>query len=251
MSHSGWFQPLAAPLVQAGLKLVGADRRGTGLNEEARGDAPSAKVLVDDVKRIIAAERTEGTPLHLVGWCWGAVLAINVAAEAEDLFDSLVLLAPGLHPTEALKTRMRAQESVHKPSSDATPCLESPISEEMFTSGPYLASLIAKDEHRTRYFSPRFSSIMTKMALGATLRLGRLGLPLLTVLADADQATDNEQTTRELERLTNGAVSIVSVRSAHGLQFDAPKELGRHLVSWVQAKTRTASAAPRSTHRAG
>lgn len=236
MSHAGWFQPLAPGLVRAGLKLVGADRRGTGLNEEDRGDAPSAKALVDDVKTILDAERAVDAPLHLVGWCWGAVLAINVAAENEGSFASLALLAPGLYPTEALLARMREQEEIRGSSPPETPCLESPIREDMFTTGPYLASFIAKDEWRTRLFSPRFHGVMAKMAMGATLRLGQLGLPMLVVLADADLATDNAQTARAFERLQRAKVSIEHIQSAHGVQFDAPEELARLLVSWVQAE---------------
>ena len=236
MSHAGWFQPLAPGLVRAGLKLVGADRRGTGLNEEGRGDAPSAKALVDDVKTILDAERVAGAPLHLVGWCWGAVLAINVAAEHEGSFASLALLAPGLYPTEALLARMREQEEIRRSSPPETPCLESPIREEMFTTGPCLAGFIAKDERRTRLFSPRFHGVMAKMAMGATLRLGQLGLPMLVVLADADLATDNARTARAFERLQRADVSIEHVRSAHGVQFDAPEELARLLVSWVRAE---------------
>lgn len=236
MSHAGWFQPLAPGLVRAGLKLVGADRRGTGLNEEGRGDAPSAKALVDDVKAILDAERVAGAPLHLVGWCWGAVLAINVAAEHEGSFASLALLAPGLYPTEALLARMREQEEIRRSSPPETPCLESPIREEMFTTGPHLAGFIAKDERRTRLFSPRFHGVMAKMAMGATLRLGQLGLPMLVVLADADLATDNARTARAFERLQRADVSIEHVQSAHGVQFDAPEELARLLLSWVRAE---------------
>ena len=236
MSHASWFQPLAPPLVRAGLKLVGADRRGTGLNEEDRGDAPSAKALVDDVKTILDAERVVAAPLHLVGWCWGAVLAINVAAEHEGSFASLTLLAPGLYPTAALRARMREQEEIRRSSAPETPCLESPIREDMFTTGPQLASFIAKDERRTQLFSPRFHSIMTKMAMGATLRLRQLGLPMLVVLAEADLATDNEQTARAFERFQRANISIEHIRSPHGIQFDAPEELARLLVSWVRAE---------------
>jgi len=244
MSHAGWFQPLAPRLVRAGLKLVGADRRGTGLNEEDRGDAPSAKALVDDVKTILDAERVVDAPLHLVGWCWGAVLAINVAAEHEGSFASLTLLAPGLYPTEALHARMREQEEIRRSSPPETPCLKSPIHEDMFTTGPHLASFIAKDERRTQMFSPRFHSVMAKMGMGATLRLGQLGLPMLVVLADADLATDNARTTRAFERLQRANVSIEHIQSAHGIQFDAPEELARLLVSWVRAERNDSRAGP-------
>src|SRR5260221_13460601 len=53
MSHSLWFHPLAPPLLAAGLKLVGADRRGTGENDVARGDAPSGTVLLNDAAAIV------------------------------------------------------------------------------------------------------------------------------------------------------------------------------------------------------
>ena len=41
MSHSGWFRDLAHLLTGCQLDVVGADRRGSGLNECDRGDAPS------------------------------------------------------------------------------------------------------------------------------------------------------------------------------------------------------------------
>jgi alpha-beta hydrolase superfamily lysophospholipase len=232
MSHSGWFQPLAGPLLGAGLKVVGADRRGTGLNQEARGDAPSARALVDDVKRVAEAERVDGAPLYLAGWCWGAVLAINVAAEHRPLFSGLALLAPGLYPTEALKARMAAQQPLRRSNAPGTPCLESPIREEMFTGGPLLESFIRKDEQRLRHFTPRFCDAMDRLALGARTRLERLALPILLVLADADQATDNAQTANAFTRLTGASVRVERVEGAHGMQFDAPGALGRILVSW-------------------
>ncbi len=234
MSHSGWFQPLAEPLVRTGIALIGADRRGSGLNQEARGDAPSARVLIDDVKRIVDAERLDDVPLHLAGWCWGAVLAVHLAAEHEGLFRTLLILTPGLCPTDELTARMREQEPLRRASPPEAPCLESPIREAMFTSGPYLEGFIERDEHRCRLFSPRFHAIMTKMAMLAPARLGALRLPMLLVLASEDRATDNPQTLRVFERVTKARVAIEHVHSAHGIQFDAPEELARILVSWVQ-----------------
>jgi len=138
----------------------------------------------------------------------------------------------------------REQEEIRRSSPAEMPCLKSPIHEDMFTTGPHLASFIAKDERRTKLFSPRFHSVMAKMAMGATLRLGQLGLPMLVVLADADLATDNAQTTRAFERLQRANVSIEHIQSAHGIQFDAPEELARLLVSWVRAERNDRRAGP-------
>jgi alpha-beta hydrolase superfamily lysophospholipase len=233
MSHSLWFHPLAAPLVAAGFKLIGADRRGTGMNTAARGDVPSASALIDDALAIIDRERPPGCPLHLAGWCWGAVLAINVAAELTDRLASLMLLAPGLFPTAALKTRMAAQDGAPGIRAADQPCLVSPISEEMFTTGPALAGFINRDEHRLARFTPRFREVMGKMAMGARLKLPGLPLPILLVLAQHDLATDNPETERRISELTGGKAVVERVNSAHGIQFDAPDQLARRLTAWA------------------
>jgi acylglycerol lipase len=232
MSHSGWFQPLADHLVSAGLKLVGADRRGTGLNQEGRGDAPSAATLIDDVTRIFHAERLEGIPVHLGGWCWGAVLAVNVAAACQRELASLALLAPGFHPSKAVAMRMKEQDLLA--SRTACAWLEVPISDEMFTRGPFLAA-IAADELRCRRVSQGFHRIMQKLALGAALRLQQLKLPMLLVLAEADEAVDNAQTREALESIRRSRVTVEVITGAHGLQFDAPARLAQVLASFMGA----------------
>jgi alpha-beta hydrolase superfamily lysophospholipase len=239
MSHSGWFQPLADHVGAAGVKLVGADRRGTGMNESARGDAPSAGIMLDDVKRIIDAERCDGRPVHLGGWCWGAVLAVNVAAACEHGLASLVLLAPGLYPSEAVAAAIKRNEASAR--SSATAHLEVPIPDEMFTRGPYLA-LISDDVLRCRHVSIRFYDIMRRLAMGAAHRLGQLALPILLVLARADEATDNVRTRRELDRLTRSKVALEILDGAHGLQFEAPAQLAQTLVAWSQGMTSKAGA---------
>jgi alpha-beta hydrolase superfamily lysophospholipase len=245
MSHSGWFQPLAGPLVRAGIALVGADRRGTGPNQEARGDAPSARALIDDVNSVADAEPAS-VPLHLAGWCWGAVLAIHAAAERTERFQSLLLLAPGLYPTAAVAARLRELEAHARSSPPEVPCLGSPIDEDMFTRGPYLERFIERDEQRCRRFSPRFHGVMTRMGMIAPARLGALRLPMLVVLAAEDRATDNAPTVRAFERLARAEVSIRQVQSSHGIQFDAPEELGRILVSWIEADPGAGGPAGRS-----
>jgi len=227
MSHSLWFTPLVEPLLGAGFKLVGADRRGTGASTAARGDAPTAKVLVDDARAIIERERVPGKPLHLVGWCWGAVLAINVAAEIQRDLDGLILLAPGVFPTDELERRMAAQAEIARSSPEDRPCLESPISEEMFTSGPALGDFIMKDQQRLAKFTPRFQAVMGKLGMGTRLKLPKLAIPVFVILASDDVATDNRATQEGIAKLTGGRATFDTLAGAHGLQFDAPDALAR------------------------
>jgi alpha-beta hydrolase superfamily lysophospholipase len=243
MSHSLWFSPLAPPLLDAGFKLVGADRRGSGLSTVARGDAPSGQALLDDARAVIERERLPDRPLYLVGWCWGAALAVNLAAEMSGAVAGLALLAPGLFPTDELKRRVAAAEdgAARAPSPEEA-CLASPIAEEMFTSGPDLKGFIANDPHRLALFTPRFYGIMTRLAATAHLKLGRLDLPILLVLARRDEATDNRATERAFARLAAGRTTVKEVDAAHGMQFDAPQELARAIVSWIGSAAATAAA---------
>jgi alpha-beta hydrolase superfamily lysophospholipase len=243
MSHSLWFWPLAAPLLRAGFKLVGADRRGSGLDAVARGDAPSGKTLVDDARAVIAQERVPGAPVHLVGWCWGAVLAINVAAEMPRELASLILLAPGLFPTAELKRRMAAQETAARAAAaaESEPCLESPISEDMFTSGPAREGFVMQDANRLALFTPRFHAIMGKLGMGTRLKLPKLDLPMLVVLASDDAATDNAETEQGFAKLTGGRaagrVQLQVIAGAHGLQFDAPDALAGAIADFAGARS--------------
>ena len=48
-SHAGWYEHSCERLRGAGLAVSFLDRRGSGLNEEQRGDAPSFRRLLDDL----------------------------------------------------------------------------------------------------------------------------------------------------------------------------------------------------------
>lgn len=222
MSHSAWFFPLVDPLVAAGFVVVGADRRGSGLDEEKRGDAPSAQILVDDALAIVRARRVAGKPLLLVGWCWGTVLALNMLRPLGDTLDGLVMVAPGLFPSQAVTDAATAHEQRATGAAPDVPVIETPIAETMFTRGRYLDQFIRRDTRRLRRITPRFRQWMGNLALTASARLRRLDRPTLVLLAEGDEATDNDAARAALTRVDASLLEILSTPSGHGMQFDAP-----------------------------
>lgn len=228
MSHASWFDPLVAPLMRSPLHIVGADRRGSGLNVRERGDAPSAGILVHDVARIIDAEHDASRALVVVGWCWGAVLATHVTFHLGDAVDRLVFIAPGLFPSG--EVRARAAIIAREPNGD----LESPVSEEMFTTGPHLEGFILRDERRLRRITRRFFDLMSRMSIAAAARLPRLSPPILVVLADRDRATDNDRTIAAFR--TAKRVTFETLHAGHGIQFDAPGEAAERILSWIEGR---------------
>lgn len=235
MSNSAWFAPLVPALRDAGLRLVGADRRGSACNEEGRGDAPSAKQLVDDVLAIVEAEHAPERPLLLVGWCWGASLALAVSQELGPRLRGLVLVTPGMFVTSAVQRAMADQRDVLQTASPEDPVVRSPILETYFTAGPALKDFILRDPHRVTTMTPRLVEVSARLSSAAVMRLRKQTVPILLVLAEDEQATDNEATLRAFGRLSPTQWQSVTVPGKHGVQFDAPDRTAAAILEFARA----------------
>ncbi len=233
MSHSLWFRTVGESLASQGFRVVGADRRGSGLNQAGRGDALSGQILLQDLQRIIDREHDNQDQLYIVGWCWGGVLAIHAAIELGRLASGLILLAPGLFPAESVLEAMREQDRLTQDMPSDVPCLQSPIGEEAFTQGPSLNNFIRKDSLRLRTFTRRFHWIMVKMGVRAATQLNQLIQPILLLLASQDITVDNTQTLDAFSSLSGPPVTIRTCEAQHGMQFEIPNEITQHIVSWV------------------
>jgi acylglycerol lipase len=233
MSHSGWFRELAGLLAASQINMVGADRRGSGLNQLERGDARSRDLLLSDLRRIIDHEES-GVPMYLVGWCWGAVLAVNAVLEFGNRFKGLALLAPALFPSSQIKRAMIQAdlEALENPAAP-TRMLPSPMKEDMFTESPKFRELIARDVLAVREFTPHFVQISRQMQLIAAARLSQLTHPVLLLLAARDQAVDNKTTLARFQKLRSAAVTSATLPVSHGMQFEATREIASNINNWL------------------
>jgi alpha-beta hydrolase superfamily lysophospholipase len=226
MSHSLWLAPIAERLAERGITFVGADRRGSGPNPTARGDAPSAEVLLDDARRIVRHHASPSS--FLLGWCWGATLALNVMRSVDAR--GLILIAPGLWPTERVDRAAKEADAAAKSAREDEAVVGMPIAEEMFTRGPMLESFIRADELRLTVVTPRFRKAMGRLAITAAASLRKIEAPTLLILADADEATDSDAAARAfLDRAT-----VVRLPGPHGLMFERPEELAEAIASFIE-----------------
>lgn len=235
MSNTAWFRPLAEPWRAMGYRVVGVERRGSGLNAaQGKGDTESAEQLLSDAAAVIEHARAPGRPLVIVGWCWGAILGIHLALRLGGAVDGLALLTPGLFPSAAIVERMKEAKAAGEGQPPEAAVLPSPITDEMFTDGPARAGFIERDDARWRTFSPRFLEVSTRLSMVARMRLRKLAPPVFVALADDDVTTDNARMIAELARLPAERVRTVSLPGSHGLQFDAPAELSERLDAWAR-----------------
>jgi len=111
-SHSGWFVQSARAIAARGLPVHAFDRCGSGLSlaDPARGARFEA--LFAELDAVVGAA-LEGTPhraAHLVGHCFGALLALLYASEHRpSRVASLVLATPALYTRTALSAPRKAR----------------------------------------------------------------------------------------------------------------------------------------------
>ena len=104
-SHAGWYEYSCSQLAKAGYQVCFLDRRGSGMNGEGRGDAPSFRRLIDDIAEFLTAlprpaprGHTLGRlPVFLAGISWGGKLAVALERRHPGLVEGLVLLCPGFY----------------------------------------------------------------------------------------------------------------------------------------------------------
>src|SRR5438270_8631617 len=99
-SHAGWYEPSCTRLRDAGFRVSFLDRRGSGLNEQDRGDTPSFRRLLDDLAEFLTwlkREKGEARTI-LLAVSWGGKLAAALQRRHPSLVDAIGLLCPGFFP---------------------------------------------------------------------------------------------------------------------------------------------------------
>ena len=236
-SHSGWYVGSAEFLARAGVSVLAPDRRGSGLNSEARGDTPNYRVLLEDLRRTVRRARDlfPGRPVHLVGISWGGKLAVGFALRYGRLLRSLLLVTPGLYP----QVDLRAGEKL------AVLCwrLWQPrrrfrlplVDPHLFTANPERIRYIAEDPLGLRQGTARLLMASRLLDLRVRGMAGALRLPVLLVLAGRDRIVDNGRLRRFFQALPHGAKRLLYYPEAHHtVEFEPdPEPFFEELARWM------------------
>jgi len=217
MSHAGWFERLSSALAEQGISSIAVDRRGSG---SARGmdGVLDSRAWIDDVRSAQAYLRERGAQVAVVGWCWGARLA--VVAATVDPPDQLILVAPGLAMAPLVRARAAALATTTE---DPAPL---PFGPELFSSRPEILRWIT-DDPLAWHDQPRAFQATSRGLLDQALSvLPTLTVPLATILADADRIIDNAG----VEKLV-ATHPIIRVPGEHALVLESPGAVARELIA--------------------
>lgn len=238
-SHGGWYEWSASLLASRGAAVLLPDRRGSGLNHEARGDTPSAEQLLADLSFLATAlAREVGTaarPVSVVGVSWGGKLALAWALRMAWFTRRLLLLAPGVFPAVgvSLVERLRIARSLLTAPDRLHPI---PLDDAaLFTDQPDGQTFIRHDPLKLTRVTARF--LWESERLGSWLRRaprGSIGSPITLLNAGRDRIIRNQPTIAWLRRVARAQPEVREFQhAAHTLEFEPDLgELSAALLDW-------------------
>lgn len=249
-SHAGWYEHSCAELAQAGFAVSFLDRRGSGLNEQNRGDTPSFRRLLDDLAEYITqvprsvsrAHTPAGTPkaaklpLFLAGISWGGKIAAALERRHPGLVDGLILLCPGFFPRIHLSIWQRLRifrARLFRPGKLFPIPLNDPA---LFTETPRWQEFLRTDPLRLHKATARL--LIESARLDRYLRVvpKYVHVPVLLLLAEHDRIIHNSKTRAFVERFaTKDKQTIEYPWAQHTLEFEA--EPGRFIADikhWLE-----------------
>lgn len=236
-SHGGWYTHSCRRLAGAGYTVSFLDRRGSGLNDQDRGDAPGFRRLLDDIAEFLRAERdgAGGLPLFLLAISWGGKLAVALQKRHPGLVGGLALLCPGLCPRIRPTFGQRLAVLWARLTSPRR-LFPIPLDDPgLFTANPRWQQFLRDDPLALRRATARF--LVESVRLDGYLRFARgsVKVPLLLLLAEHDRIIDNARTRRLADRFPTADREVIEYPGAHHtLEFEPDPD--RHvddLLRWL------------------
>lgn len=234
-SHGGWYVEAASELARRGYTVYLPDRRGSGRNTGPRGFFGSREQLLDDLRGFIALSEREhpGTPLFLIGNCWGAKPAVAFALQEQQALAGMVLLCPGIitRPDLPFKEKLRVVRNRAVAPQRRVPI---PLTDEMYTENPTYLAFIRDDALALREVTAQF--LIDAFLWDRSLPRRRdVRVPLLVMQAGRDPIVDIPATRRWFDRLESPDKSYREYpECGHTLDFEADRQqIWDSLVGWL------------------
>lgn len=241
-SHGGWYDYSSQRLCRAGYAVWYMDRRGSGANVAERGDAPTLRRLLRDVKEFLAQVVPAGptTPVFLCACSWGGKLATAFCRAYEDAVDGLILISPGFFPRVGLPFGIRCRiafDRLVRPRKKYAIPLNDPV---LFTASERWRQFIGNDPLALHEATARFlfHSAVLDLYLAGAPRWVRL--PTLLLLASEDRIIDVGRTRRYVQNFASQDKTILEYEGAHHtLEFEPdPDRFINDLIAWLRKHER-------------
>lgn len=239
-SHGGWYEASCRFLRDAGFDVYFVDRRGSGKNEIARGDAPSFRRLLDDLGEFLTTLRGPGRPpLFVSAISWGGKLGAGLCYRYPGLLDGLALLAPGFKPLVKPTSRERLEIAKAR-LIEPTRLFPIPLMDpSLFTANESRREFIGKDPLALREATARFFVESIKFDVYLKRAPRHVTCPVLLLLAGEDRIIDNAKTRQYIDRFATRDRTVREFAGAHHtLEFEPdPMPVFTALADWIRERS--------------
>ncbi len=251
-SHGGWYTRSCQHLAAVGLEVHFLDRRGSGLNVEAKGDIDRWQTWVSDVAEYlkhcqVSGVRCQGeqdysateirrTPV-LCGISWGGKLAVAVARQHPESIGGLGLICPGLFSHQEAGFLKGVFLALPLPDRVLNRHVQIPLSDPaLFIEDRRGQSFVATDPLSLREITVRFAQQDRQLTKFARSAASYLHTPLLLMLAGRDRIVDRRRTLAFFRRVSAHKTLIEYPNATHTIEFEAdPTRYFRDLTDWIGA----------------
>jgi len=235
-SHALWFAEAAGLLHERGVSLYALDRRGSGSSTGTRGDITRYGVWFDEVGAMVRLAQAEhpGVPVHLVGHCFGANVALGsiLSGRAPDV-RSLIMLTPGFYvlPDYGSMEKLRIAGGALLARGAR---FRVPQGDDLFSRDPDIVAWIAADGLGARTLTARCLWQINAMLGMLRRQAGDLRVPLLVCEAARDRLSDNRRNRALLNRALGERCHWATFDAEHFLLAEACRdEVLEKLMAWV------------------
>ncbi|HEX7241947.1 MAG TPA: alpha/beta hydrolase [Longimicrobiaceae bacterium] len=238
--HSGRYAPLARDLAAHGVAVYALDHRGNGRSPGRRGHVRRFGEYVDDLeafRRHVAAALPAGLPVFLLGHSLGGLIALRyLQAHPEAPLAGAVLSSPALGiavEAPAWKTRLAGLLSRVLPALPfANEIDPAHLTHDRAVVDGYRDDPLVHPRITPRLYTEMLAAISAALAEG-----GRLRLPLLFLIPDADRVV----APAAARAFAEGLRGDVTVRVYEGFYHESLNELERERVvgdiaAWIAAR---------------
>ena len=238
-SHSAWFVQSATRISTLGLPVHAFDRCGSGVSEEDGTRCSRFDDLLAEVDLVTEAALAGGhhETVHLVGHCFGALVALLYAALYRPArVASVVLATPALYTRTDLAPgdKLRVLWSVVKRGAARVP---SPLSTDQLSELAPFVQFMRDDPLRLRTVPARLFYEIRRARGRLPEAAARLRAPLLVALAGEDPICDNRRNRQLLERVTAEKDIREYTGARHILEFSGAREAFLNdLAAWYERR---------------
>jgi len=222
-SHAQWFHEIAELLVQKGYCVWSFDRQGFGQSGGPRGHMESIESVTYEFQEVRShiVETTNRPITKLVGMSWGGMFLIYAAIQGLVTNESIVLLAPGIYPsnTPSIKELFTISMNINSSTEQVYSLAYMPHD---FCSDQAKQKEILNDPYRITRLSANSCYVTGKMQKVVKMQARALNSKYFClVLPEEDSIIDIKKTANLLDRF----LSISIKASKHSLILDQPMKI--------------------------